>query len=246
RQRRPPVSAGLGGANVLLAPPGPTPFVAGAAQVVALNCARAAFLAGPGNEPGLRANLFAAAELAVEAFSAAFGLLGQALYRPHLPLWEPGPDHERPPVVEANRATHVVGLVGLDEAFEFAVGELPCHNPEVSELAFSLIRDLADHVRAAAAKKGLKVRLEEPSLAVASRRLADLDLIQFGDPVRRLLERNGAEVRFTTGFGMRAVDREGTALLLGEVYQPLDLAPLLVGGSDLKQRAEVLLDAACE
>jgi ribonucleoside-triphosphate reductase len=211
---------------------------AGAAQIVAINCAAAAYRAGRGDEPAFRRELDRALDLAIEAVAAKWAFLEGALYRPKLPLWERAPSGEDLPVVEARRAAHVLALVGLDEAYVFLTGEPPAANPAVARLAGEAIAALAQRARSEGARRGLALRLEEPDLERASRRLADLDL-QETPAAREVLglERGATELRYSTGFG-------GAPVLMDPLYRAVGVAPYLPAGPGARERALEFLAAA--
>lgn len=198
---------------------------AGAAQVVAINCAAAAYRAGRGDDPAFRRELDRALDIALDAIHARWRFLEGALYRPDLPLWplgtRGGAARDEQPVVPAECAVHALGLVGLDEAYVFLAGETPAQNPAVARLAGEAVAALAARARLEGARRGLHVRLEEPPLEWASRRLAELD-IQSTPAAREILglERAAAEVRYSTGLG-------GAAALFDVLYRPVGLAPFV-------------------
>jgi len=244
-----------------------TPIASGAAGVVAINCARAAQVAGPGDEPTLRREIFQAADLAIEALAAKWAFLEPALYRPKLPLWEQGgrvvgadsgkgdapraqglplepesappmPLADRPPweraTVDADLAVQVVGLVGFSEAIERVLGEPSSANLAVAAAAGELLRALAARLREQGARRGLKVRLEEPELERGRRRLTDLDLVRTGGAAAGGASPRGeeADLRYSHGLGGALVDA---------LYAPIGVAPFLEGG-DLSSRTARLLN----
>jgi ribonucleoside-triphosphate reductase len=213
-------------------------LAAGAAQIVAINCAAAAYRAGRGNDPAFRRELDLALDLALEAIRAKWSFLEAGLYRPRLPLWEAGAAAEEPPIVAAERAVHAIGLIGLDEAYIFLAGEPPAQNPAVARLAGEAIAALGERARREGARRGLAVRIEDPDLSWASRRLADLDLRS--TPAAREvlgLERAANEVRYTSGFG-------AAPALFEAIYRPLGIAPYVASGEGARARAEALLAVA--
>jgi hypothetical protein len=251
----PQASRALASAAQVAAALGPVPrlIAAGTAQIVALNCAAAAYRAGRGDEPAFRRELDRALDLAIEAIRAKWAFLENALYRPDLPLWAgaaapkaaerargraafaAAPDL---PVVEARSAVSAIGLVGLDEAYIFLTGEPPAHNPAVARLAGDAIGALALRARAEGARHGFVIQLEEPELDRASRRLADLDL-QATPAAREVLGLDSAatEVRYSTGLG-------GAPVLFEAVYRPVGIAPYIAACEDAAARAAGFLAVA--
>ena len=142
----------------------------------------------------MRKALRAAVDLAVDAFVSSLRLLEKTLYRPALPLWERSGEGERPPVVGVERVEHVIGLIGLTEAYTHLLGESPVQNPAVAELARRLVVELATYACAQGALQGLRVRVEEPWLELGAERLAGLDLESFPSAARRALQPVGTRV----------------------------------------------------
>lgn len=214
-------------------------IAAGSPAVVAVNCARAAYLASRGDEPAFRRELFAAVDLAIEALAAKWAFLEASVYRPRLPLWESaGAASDASPsdraAVEPARATQTLALVGFDEALTFITGDPPAANESVARLASELCRDLAQHVRQEGARRSLRMRLEEPELERGSRRLADIDLTRFPQSADMLRlcspPSSPGDLRYTVGFGATLVD---------PLYRPLGLAPYLEGIDLVARPAEL-------
>jgi ribonucleoside-triphosphate reductase len=238
----PQVSHGLVPAGALAGESFDPPFAGGALQVVGINCARAAYEAGPGGEPDLREQLMLLADLACEAFAARKELLETTLYKPPLPLWEGDGDRRPPQVVEAPRSRCVVGLVGLDEAMQALTGERTAQNPAVAELAGDIVRELDAHLRRAGAARGVEVVIEEPSLPSGAQRLTDLDLQRHPEATRRAFADcpRGGEL-YGTELALPGTDPASAARAIAEIYAPLGLSPWITG-SGLLERARAMLD----
>ncbi|GIW72746.1 MAG: hypothetical protein KatS3mg102_2288 [Planctomycetota bacterium] len=245
---RPQLTHGLVPAAALIGEPAATPFAGGALQVVALNCARAGYEAGPGDEPELRRRLAGALELALEAFAARQRLLETTLYRPQLPLWggQPRGHDNPPPVVEGARGRHVVGLLGLEQALQAVTGERPAHNPAVAQLAGAIVVELASTARRLGAGRGLAIELEEPELTSAGRRLYDLDLQRVPAAVRQAAagEEQGAE-QYGSMFADPGADPAAVREVAWGLYRQLGLAPFLLGPERIS-RAAVFAAALAE
>ena len=164
----PPVRVALGADSV--------PLIGGALGMVAVNCARAGMLAGPGNVPALSEKLHAAIGLACEGVAAKHSYLASTLFCSHLPLWQ---RQGSPPVVysmaAAEAGSYVIALVGLSEALQVVAGESPAENPAVAELARSIAAEALAVIDQQGQRLGIDLRLEEPALPAVGQRLAELD-----------------------------------------------------------------------
>lgn len=241
-----PLSAGLADGGALAGPVRESPFVAGALGVVALNCAGAAHRVGPGDEPRFRALLFEALDDAIAAFETSLEFVQHAVYQPRLPLWTTSGASAAPAVAPAEQVVCVLGLIGLAEALAHLLGESPSQNPAVREVATSLAKDLADEARRRGHERGLSIRLEEPQLRLAARRLADHDLGgPHRDVARRTLVTSGSVRAYGAGFALPMDCASAVQASLDQLYRPLGLAPWVrLGlGSAGRERLRALLDA---
>jgi len=241
---RPPAAQGLAAPKALVGLDDPRPFVAGCVRVVALNCARAAREAGSGNAPAFFERLQACAARAVEACEVGLRQLELTVYRPHLPLWDVAPERTPPSAVPLEHAVCVLGLVGLEEACTLLLGESPQANPAVREFAATVVATLAREVEPAAARRGLRVRLEEPDVELGARRLAELDAgaAPFeppldGDPEPPATYSTGLVPSWRSETGLQSVVA---------AFRAAGLAPLLWRGPEREARATAPLEALAD
>ncbi|RME76668.1 MAG: hypothetical protein D6776_00885, partial [Planctomycetota bacterium] len=222
----PPMAQGLCEATALREPSETSPLCAGALKVIGLNCARAAYEAGPGNEPGLRSRLHERLALCIEAFASHARLLESTIFKPPLPLWDGGPRAPRPPVADPARSVCVLALVGLDVAMTALTGERMDDNAAAFELAVDLARELAEAARRLGVERGLTVRLEEPHMPAGTARLTDLDLQRHPEASRRVLgDASAMPGRYTTRLAPPPRSAPEAAALLEQLYLPLRLSP---------------------
>lgn len=164
----------------------------GMIQVGLINLAGIALAAGRGQREAFTRGLEEAAEGALEGFHQRRRRVFASVVRPAFPLFgevgEPEvTDDASSPSPQPEVLRDGLGIIGLDAAMRYLVGESPAENARVAELALEVLVELRTKVEAIAARLGLgQVLLEEVPVGDAGIRLAALDLERFQD-ARELL-----------------------------------------------------------
>ncbi len=147
--------------------------VVGARAVV--NLRRAALRAGPGNRGGFLEEVAAAGELALRGIEARRAFLVRAAAGPDGPL---APLARRrggsPPLLDLARATHSLGVTGLNEAVEIAGGEELHESDRALKLGLQALGVLTGACEACRAR-GIPVDADAVEEASIERRFARLD-----------------------------------------------------------------------
>ncbi|MGE0712649.1 MAG: ATP cone domain-containing protein [Planctomycetota bacterium] len=151
-----------------------------ALQVGLISLPAAALAAGRGQRGRLSHQL----ERALEALLGAFHLRRRRVFssvvRPAFPLF--GDARDGAETLSADALWDVVGLVGLDAAMRYLVGESIRDNGRVAELALDVLREVQAGVTRIGARLGLgEVLLEHVPALDPGIRLAALDLERFAD-----------------------------------------------------------------
>lgn len=149
-------------------------------QNVTINLPQCAYRAGRGNLGGLYDEVDKMIELAMQAHSQKKDFVASLMSAPHLPLWQLGkttPDGH--PYLDLDEATYIVGLIGLNECLQHAMGQELHESDEVLRRGLHLVRHMQFKVKAAGEIYGLKAALEESPAESTSRRLAKVDLQRF-------------------------------------------------------------------
>jgi len=111
------------------------------------------------------------------------------------PLYEvcKRPYHDGSPYVDLEKATYIMGMVGLNECVKFLFGKELHEDQAAYEFGMKVISFMYSKVKQFSAKHGLKVTLEESPAESAARRLAKTDLLHFSEKAINIV--NG-EVEF--------------------------------------------------
>lgn len=146
-------------------------------QNVTINLPQAAYNAGKGNMDKLYDEISKAIDIAVKAHLQKKVFIKKLMGAPHLPLWEIGKKAaDGRPYVDLEKATYIVGIIGLNECLEHMTGHELHDNDEMLKLGLKIISHMYMKVKAEGKKHGLKFSLEESPAESASRRLAKIDV----------------------------------------------------------------------
>jgi len=129
----------------------------------------------------------------------------EELQKPGLPQWQTGmPSMDGQPYIDLNKVTHIIGLIGLNEAMQVILGkELHEMTPEETEnYALRTISHMNSKAKEFGEKYKLKFSLEETPAESASRRLAKSDLQRFRKAKKVI--KGGSEPYYTNSIHFRA------------------------------------------
>jgi len=146
-------------------------------QNVTVNLPQAAFRAGRGNVQALLKEIDKAMEIVIEAHLQKKQFIARLMSGPNMPLWEIGKkakDGRR--YVELDKATYIVGLVGLNECVEYVCGEELHESDDALKLGLKIVSHMYFSAKEAGKKHNLKFSLEESPAESATRRLAKVDM----------------------------------------------------------------------
>jgi len=175
-------------------------------QNVTVNLPQAAYRAGRGNLEGLFREMDRALDLAVEAHLQKRRFISRLMSGPGAPLWQigkPAPDGR--PYVDLDRATYIVGLIGLNECVQHLTGQELHESEEMVKLGMKIVSYMYLRCKEKGKQLGLKITLEESPAESASRRLAKTDLRQFpeaAEVIKGDLDRD--ECYYTNSIHLRA------------------------------------------
>jgi len=174
---------------------------------VTINLPQAAYRAAKKNErniEGLLSEIDSAMDIAVKAHLQKRDYIRQ-LQGPGLPQWQTGmPSMDGQPYIDLDKATYIIGLIGLNEAMQSVLGkELHELTPEETEqYALRTITHMNLRAKEYGSKLGLKFSLEETPAESASRRLAKSDIARF--PEAKGIVKGGEEPYYTNSIHFRA------------------------------------------
>ena len=175
-------------------------------QNVTINLPQAAFRAGRGNFDGFLAEIEAGMDVAVKAHHQKRAFIAKLMSAPNMPLWQIGKEAaDGRPYVDLDKATYIIGLVGLNEAIQYLTGDELHDSDEAFKKGLKTVSFMFVKARDEAKKHGLKLSLEESPAESATRRLAKVDMRTFPEArqyVRGNLERD--EYYYTNSIHLRA------------------------------------------
>jgi len=173
-------------------------------QNVTINLPQAAFRANGDTDAFLK-NLDEALDLAVEAHLRKQKFIRYLTSSPNMPLWEIGKNaQDGRPYVDLDKATYIIGLIGLNEAVQRLCGRELHEGREPFKLGLKIVSFMYLRIKELGRKHGLRFALEESPAESASRRLAKVDVAMFPEAaefVRGDLERD--EIYYTNSIHLR-------------------------------------------
>ncbi|MFW6161956.1 MAG: anaerobic ribonucleoside-triphosphate reductase [Planctomycetota bacterium] len=175
-------------------------------QNVTVNLPQAAYRAGRGNIDGFLDEVDRGMDVAMEAHLQKRKFIAHLMSGPAMPLWQIGkPAADGRPYVDLDKATYIIGLVGLNEAIQYLTGMELHENGEALKLGLRILTHMYFKAKADGKEHGLKVSLEESPAESATRRMAKIDLRAFPE-ARSVLRGNVEEDEFyyTNSIHLRA------------------------------------------
>ncbi len=153
-------------------------------QNVTINLPQAAYRAareGAKNLDGFFAKLDEAMEIVVQAHLEKKAFI-EKIQKPGLPQWLTGkPCCDGVPYIDIDKATYIIGIIGLNEVIEFLTGkELQDQtSEEFKNYSLKTIAHMNAKAKEYSAKLGLKFSLEESPAESAARRMSKIDLSNY-------------------------------------------------------------------
>jgi len=146
-------------------------------QNVTINLPQAAYRAGTGNWDALLADIGDSMDLAMKAHLQKKAFIHRLMKDPTQPLWQIGKTaKDDRPYVDLEKATYILGLVGLNECIQHMAGEELHESEKALKQGLQVVAFMHQQARKYADEYGLKVSLEESPAESAARRLAKVDL----------------------------------------------------------------------
>ncbi len=145
-------------------------------------------------------------ELAVQAHLQKRSFIKKLMSSPEMPLWQIGKEAEDGrPYVDLDKATYIIGLIGLNEVVERLCGKELHEGPEPLKLGLKIISHMYFKAKDFGKQHGLKISLEESPAESASRRLAKVDMRSFPEAERYVRgDKERDEVYYTNSIHLRA------------------------------------------
>jgi len=176
-------------------------------QNVTVNLPQAAYRAGRGNMKALLKEIDKGIDIAIEAHLQKRRFIAHLMSAPNMPLWEIGKKaHDGRPYVDLDKATYIIGLVGLNECIRYAFGLELHENDEVLKAGLQVVAHMYFRAKEAQKQYGLKFSLEESPAESATRRMAKVDLSLYPQQAREVMQGDidREEMYYTNSVHLRA------------------------------------------
>ena len=161
-------------------------------QNVTVNVPQAAYRAARAGDDVMR-NFFdeidRTMELAVEAHLQKKSKIAGMMSGPGHPLWQIGKTaNDGKPYVDLETCTYIIGLIGINDAVKFLVGQELHDSKQAQRLGLKIVAHMYVKAKKLAKKHDLKFTLEESPAESAARRLAKSDLVYFSEEAGEIVK----------------------------------------------------------
>ena len=201
-------------------------------QNVTVNLPQCAMRAGRGNLEGFWEEVDSAIDLAMQAHLEKKDFISTLMDDPSQPLWQIGkPAKDGRPYVDLERATYIIGLIGLNESIQYLTGKELHEGNDPLRKGLRLVRHMQTRAKELGEEHNLKVSLEESPAESASRRLAKVDMRQFDD-ARELIrgDIDKDDIYYTNSVHLRAdapVDLLTRIRLQGKFHRAIESGAII-------------------
>ena len=138
-------------------------------------------------------------DLAVEAHLQKKAVTANMIAGPGQPLWQLGQvSCDGKPYVDLDTCTYIIGLIGVNDAVNFLIGQELHESSEAMKLGLKIVAHMYLKAKKLSKKHNLKFTLEESPAESASRRLAKTDLIYFGKEADEVIKGGSADTAYYT------------------------------------------------
>ncbi|MCK5804713.1 MAG: anaerobic ribonucleoside-triphosphate reductase, partial [Lentisphaeria bacterium] len=128
-------------------------------------------------------------ELAVEAHLQKKVKAAEMISGPGHPLWQIGKvSNDGKPYVDLENCTYILGLIGVNDAVKFLIGQELHDSKEAQRLGLKIVAHMYSKAKKLAKKHNLKFTLEESPAESAARRLAKSDMVYFAEESKEIVK----------------------------------------------------------
>ena len=162
-------------------------------------CMYRAARAGQNTFDGLVAEVDKMMDLCVKAHEQKRARIAQMISGPGFPLWQIGkPACDGKPYVELEKATYIIGLIGVNDAVRFLMGKEFHESEEALRLGEKLVAHMFLRCKKLSVKHKMKLTLEESPAESAARRLAKADLVYYREEALQVFKGGSEDVAYYT------------------------------------------------
>ena len=149
-------------------------------QNVTINLPQAAYRAGSENIQGAIDDILESMDICVKAHFEKKEFIGKMMSKKGAPLWQVGkPSLDGYPYVDLERASYIMGMIGLNECVQVLTGEQLHESDRAFKTGLRIISSMFIKINELSKKHGLKFVLEESPAESAARRMAKVDLKEY-------------------------------------------------------------------
>ncbi len=162
-------------------------------------CMYRAARAGARTYEGLVAEIDKMMDLAVKAHEQKRRRIAEMISGPGYPLWQIGKIAcDGKPYVELDKATYIIGLIGVNDAVKFLIGKEFHESDEALRMGEQIVAHMFLRCKKLSVKHKMKLTLEESPAESAARRLAKADLVYYRDEALQVYKGGNEDVAYYT------------------------------------------------
>ena len=162
-------------------------------------CMYRAARAGARTFEGLVAEIDKMMDLCVKAHEQKRARIAEMISGPGFPLWQIGKEAcDGKPYVELEKATYIIGLIGVNDAVRFLMGKEFHESDEALRLGEKIVAHMFLRCKKLSVKHKMKLTLEESPAESAARRLAKADLVYYRDEALQVYKGGSEDVAYYT------------------------------------------------
>lgn len=172
-------------------------------QNVTINIPQAAYRAARTKSREILKSLFdeldRTMDLAAQAHLQKRTKIEEMIKGPGHPLWQIGrPSEDGKPYVDLASCTYIMGLIGLNDAVNFLIGQELHDSKQALRLGLKIVVHMYLKAKKLAKKYNMKITLEESPAESAARRLAKTDLVYFHNEAKDIVKGDNDDVVYYT------------------------------------------------
>ncbi|MDI6774698.1 MAG: anaerobic ribonucleoside-triphosphate reductase [Verrucomicrobiota bacterium] len=168
--------------------------------------------------------------LAAEAHLQKKREVTEMMKAPGRPLWQIGkPSADGRAYVNLDGCTYIIGLIGLNDAVNFLIGQELHASREAAKLGLKIVAHMYTKAKKLCRKHNLNFSLEESPAESAARRLAKTDLVYFHREARDVVKGDNEDVAYYTNSIHLAADADVS--LVERIRQQARFHPMIESGA---------------
>lgn len=153
-------------------------------QNITINLPQAAYRSGKGNIQQTINDIYESMDICIKAHFQKKEFISSLMTRKGLPLWQMGkPSADGMPYVNLEKASYIIGMVGLNECVQFLTGKQLHEDDETFKVGLKIITAMFIKINEYSKKYNLKFVLEESPAESATRRMAKIDLKEYPESI---------------------------------------------------------------